>query len=172
MSAGERREEILNAAVVEFARKGLHGTSTEEIARRVGISQPYLFRLYHTKKALFLAAVERNFDSVLQAFRTAAEGNPANRLLAMGRAYREMLDRRDDLLLQMQAYVACSDPEICTVVRGRFAHLYSEVEALSEATPEEVRDFFAVGMLLNVAAAMDLMSLSNAEDWAHHRLQM
>ena len=49
-SAEERREEILEAALVEFADRGLHGTSTEDIARRVGISQPYVFRLFGTKK--------------------------------------------------------------------------------------------------------------------------
>ena len=38
-----------------FARGGLHGTSTEEIAEAAGISQPYLFRLFGTKKRLFVA---------------------------------------------------------------------------------------------------------------------
>ncbi len=55
-TADDRREAILQAAMEAFAEKGLHGTSTETIARAVGISQPYLFRLYGTKKELFLAA--------------------------------------------------------------------------------------------------------------------
>ena len=38
---------------------GLHGASTEDIAAAAGISQPYLFRLFGTKKELFLATVER-----------------------------------------------------------------------------------------------------------------
>ena len=60
-----------------FAEKGLHGTSTETIARAVGISQPYLFRLYGTKKELFLAAVRRCFDDTLDRFRLAVqEGTP------------------------------------------------------------------------------------------------
>jgi AcrR family transcriptional regulator len=41
---------VLNAAIVEFARAGYAGTSTEAIATRAGISQPYLFRLFGTKK--------------------------------------------------------------------------------------------------------------------------
>jgi len=48
-SADERREEILVAALEEFGEHGLHGTSTDDIARRAGVSQPYLFRLFGTK---------------------------------------------------------------------------------------------------------------------------
>src|SRR5258705_13960667 len=62
--AAERREMVLEAAVPEFAAGGLAGTSTEDVARRAGISQPYLFRLFPTKKALFLALVGRCFRRV------------------------------------------------------------------------------------------------------------
>ena len=51
-SAQERREEIVEAALVEFAAHGLDGGSTETIAKAVGISQPYVFRLFGTKKKL------------------------------------------------------------------------------------------------------------------------
>ncbi|GAC1401099.1 MAG: TetR family transcriptional regulator [Chloroflexota bacterium] len=166
MSAGERREEILDAAVTEFAVKGLHGTSTEAIAQRAGISQPYLFRLYGTKKDLFLAAVERGFDRVRDAFEVAVQSNPQAPLPAMGAAYRRLLTHREELLLQMQSYVACSDPEVRTVVRDRFAQLYRSVEELSGESEEHVRLFFAQGMLLNVAAAMDLPALTDTESWA------
>ena len=56
-TADERREEILDAAMEEFAEHGLDGTSTDTIAREAGISQPYLFRLFGTKKELYLASV-------------------------------------------------------------------------------------------------------------------
>lgn len=166
MSAEERREEILKAAVSEFALKGLHGTSTETIAQRVGISQPYLFRLYRTKKDLFLAAVERNFDRVGEAFRLAAESNPDRPLTAMAQAYKVLLTHREELLLQMQSYVACVDPDIQAVVRRRFAKLYRFVEHVSGAGEDQVRQFFAQGMLLNVAASMDLPALLETEGWA------
>ena len=92
---------------------GLAGTSTEDVAPRAGISQPYLFRLFPTKKALFLALVERCFQRVEEAF-TAAAGDAIGEeaLEAMGDAYEQLLDDRTLLLLQMQAYAACDDPEI------------------------------------------------------------
>ena len=73
MPAAERRELVLDAAVAEFAVHGLAGTSTEDVARRAGISQPYLFRLFPTKKALFLALVDRCFRRV----RTRSARRPA-----------------------------------------------------------------------------------------------
>ena len=54
MSAEERREMVLEAAVAGFAVRGMAGTSTEDVARSAGISQPYLFRLFPTKKACLL----------------------------------------------------------------------------------------------------------------------
>src|SRR5256885_9564734 len=73
-SAEERREEILGAALVEFAAHGFDGGSTEAIARAVGISQPYVFRLFGTKKELFIATIERCMSGTLEMFRTAAAG--------------------------------------------------------------------------------------------------
>src|SRR5437867_4725479 len=99
MSAGERRETVLEAAVVEFAIRGLAGTSTEDVARRAGISQPYLFRLFPTKKALFLALVERCFRRVEDTF-TAAAGDLTGdeAMTAMADSYTRLLDDRTLLL--------------------------------------------------------------------------
>src|SRR6201986_1987711 len=102
MPAAERREMVLEAAVPEFAAHGLAGTSTEDVARRAGISQPYLFRLFPTKKALFLALVERCFRRVEGAF-TAAAGDLTGEdaLTAVAEEYERLLDDRTLLLLQM-----------------------------------------------------------------------
>src|SRR6266404_2259865 len=84
----ERREEILDAALEEFAERGYHGASTEEIARRAGISQPYVFRLFGTKKELFRAVAARCFRETLEMFQRAAEGLRGEEALqAMGNAY-------------------------------------------------------------------------------------
>src|ERR671937_1653329 len=91
-TAQERRDDIIDAAFVEFAQKGLHGTSTDVIARRAGVSQPYLFRLFGTKKELFIAALNRCFRVTLETFMRAAEGKRGDEaLLAMGAAYQDLL---------------------------------------------------------------------------------
>src|SRR5918993_5804130 len=110
-SAEQRREEIVGQAIRHFALGGYHGTSTEAIARDAGISQPYLFRLFKTKRELFLACYDVANGRIIDTFRGAAaghEGDPA--LEAMGGAYVELLGDTTQLLFQMQAYAACSDP--------------------------------------------------------------
>lgn len=165
LTADERREEILQAATEEFARGGLDGTPTEAIARRVGISQPYLFRLFRTKKELFLAVVRRCFDRTLDTFREAAGDRTGTEALhAMGNAYSGLLRDRTRLLLQLQAYVACQDPEVRPVVRHGFKRLARFVSEVSGAPPDDVRHFFETGMLMNVVAAMELDRIR--EPWA------
>jgi AcrR family transcriptional regulator len=168
-SADVRREEIVEAAMREFAFGGLHGTSTEDIARRAGVSQPYLFRLFGTKKDLFIASSKRCFARVLQAFRDAAEAKSGEEAKqAMGHAYAGLLADREMLLGQMQMYAACSDPDIRDAARAGFAELYRFVEAATGASPAEIRDFFAMGMLMSVAAAMDLPQIATEDgNWAH-----
>jgi AcrR family transcriptional regulator len=165
MSAQERREQILEAAVSEFALHGLNGTSTEVIARRVGVSQPYLFRLFGTKKDLFLAAVLRGFDRTTETFRRAAEAHPEAKIHAMGEAYKQLVSDREELLMQMQSYAACGDPEVQAIVRERFSGLIEDVTEMTGASDHEVMNFFRTGMFLNVATAMDLLSIQD-EKWA------
>ena len=164
MSAEERREMVLEAAVAEFALRGLAGTSTEDVARRAGISQPYLFRLFPTKKGLFLDLVERCYQRIEEAFIAAAGDKTGDAALdAMGHAYDRLLEDRTLLLLQMHAYAACEDPDIRAATRAGFKRLWTLVERLSGLPFDQVVQFFAMGMLMNVAAAMDLPAVD--ERW-------
>jgi AcrR family transcriptional regulator len=164
MTADERREAVLEAALTEFAARGLDGTSTEDVARRAGISQPYLFRLFPTKKALFLSLVGRCFGRVADTFAAAATDRVGEEALqAMGDAYEQLLGDRTLLLLQMHAYAACDDPDIRTATRAGFRELWLLVERLTGLPFQRVVEFFAMGMLMNVAAAMDLPAVD--ERW-------
>ena len=157
-SAEERREEILAVAMARFGEGGYHGTSTEVIAREAGISHPYLFRLFRTKRELFIACDDRACAKILAAFRRAAEqAGPGGELEAMGHAYvHELLPDRHALLMLMQGFVAVSDPEIRDHVRRNYSDLIEEVSRISGAAADEVWSFFSSGMLLNVVTALDL----------------
>ncbi|HUK96801.1 MAG TPA: TetR/AcrR family transcriptional regulator [Gaiellaceae bacterium] len=166
-----RREEILDAALVEFAEKGLHGASTDDIARRAGISQPYVFRLFGTKRELFKACCARCFRDTLELFQRAAEGKRGEAALeAIGEAYRDLL-AGDTLYLraQMQAYAACGDPEIRAVVRDGFGDLVAYVERVSGLGDPEIALFFAQGMLMNVISQTHLGDAP--EPWAVQLLE-
>jgi AcrR family transcriptional regulator len=124
-TAPERREALVQAAVAHFAQTGLHGTAVSAITDDVGITQPYAFSLFGTKKGLFLAAVERGCERIAETFRAAAAGaGDEGPLAAMGAAYGDLMADRSLLLMQL-----------------------------------------ATGMLINVAAAMDLPELFSDETW-------
>ena len=166
-----RREEILDAAQGVFAERGYHGASTEEIARRAGISQPYIFRLFGTKKDLFIAVDSRCFRQTLEMFQRAAEGKRGEEALAaFGAAYGELLvNDRTYLRGQMAAYAACDDPEICEAVRNGFGDLVHYVERVSGLGPKDISDFFARGMLMNVLSSMGLTTPT--EPWAQRLIE-
>jgi AcrR family transcriptional regulator len=157
-TAAERRDDVLDAALIEFAERGYEGTSTEDIARRAGISQPYLFRLFGTKKELFKASTARCFRETLEMFQRAAEGKRGEDALhAIGSAYVEQLGAdRTWLRAQMQAYVASDDPEIRAIVREGYGDLVSYVGRVSGADWPAIWQFFATGMMLNVLASMQV----------------
>jgi AcrR family transcriptional regulator len=156
-SAEERREAVLQAARREFALHGLEGTSTEDIARAAGISQPYLFRLFGTKKELYLAAAEQSARDTYELFAEAARGLSGTAALAsMGEAYAEMIKDRTKLLLMLQCLAACDDDDIREAVRAKWRDLVRLVEGVSGEGEEVVSHFFASGMLLTVMTAMRL----------------
>lgn len=163
LSADERRVEVVEAAVKAFASSGLHGTSTEEIARIAGVSQPYLFRLFGTKRDLFLAALERMFTRLEHEMNAAADKplvdvpydySPV--LASIGFRYGKLLEDQSLLRLQLHGFAACDDPEIRAFVSRRFSDLIALVSERSGVPGTDLRDFFAQGMLMNVAAAMQL----------------
>jgi len=157
-SSDERREQVIEAAVKEFAAHGFHAASTSAIAKRAGISQPYIYALFPNKHELFLATHRRVVQRIRDAFAEAARGadGPEERLDRMAEAYLRLLEDRDEILAQMQAHAAAGDPELRDPVRKEFMQLMDDVQRISGAPRDEVVGFFAKGMLLNVAAALDL----------------
>jgi AcrR family transcriptional regulator len=169
-TAEERREAVLEAARVEFAQHGYHGASTDAIARRAGISQPYLFRLFGSKKALFIAVNDMCFQQTLELFRAAASGTSGQDALeAIGKAYAELIESDRTMLQgQLQAYsAAVNDDEIRASVARGYGRLVDYVEAVSGADKQTVAMFFARGMLLNVLAAVNYSIADEPRDsWA------
>ena len=151
LTADERRDAIVVAAMHAFAEGGYAGTSTESIARAVGVSQPYLFQLYGTKRDLFLAAVRHGFRRVQLVFHEATKEAPppdqpdCTKLELMGNAYKRLLSDRDLLRVQLQAYAACGDEDVRQVVREEFAALYELVKRESGASDEAIASARNVG---------------------------
>ena len=165
-TAAERREEILRVAVIEFGRTGLHGTSTETIAREVGVSQPYIFRLFGTKKQLFMESVRWGFDHTVETFREAGANSPDGHtaLRRMGQAYEQLVVDPRFLGIQLQGYASTDDPEIQAVVEDGFGRLVQEIVRHTGIDAEQLAAFLGRGMLMNVASSMGV--LDSDEGWA------
>src|ERR1700729_2040326 len=110
MSGSERRSQVLGIAAGEFAKRGLHGASIEAIAHEAGITQAYVFRMFGTKKTLFLELVGGGFDRFGDGMAQAAQGaRGLDALALMGSRYYQSLAARTPLLLQLQGLASCGD---------------------------------------------------------------
>lgn len=165
ISAQERRESVIRAAIAEFALRGYYGTSTEAIAKRVGVTQPYLFRLFPGKRAIFVAALTRSMEDTRLAFERAAEGMEGGEqvLRAMEDAYGRLLSAHPETLqMQMQGYAhvaagaAQGDEQIGELVRAGWMRLWETVRLPLGADADKATTFLAHGMLINTLAAIGL----------------
>ena len=165
-TAAERRVAVLAAAITEFARSGYAGTSTETIAARAGISQPYLFRLFGTKKDLFIATYQQVGGRIVRDMTRAAEGLSGEAAMqAMGGAYLEMMADPELLQVQMHGFAAATgDSDIAAACRETFDVLWHLLHERTKLDDEMLRQFFAEGMMISVMSAIDLLSVS--DHWA------
>jgi AcrR family transcriptional regulator len=165
MSGSQRRSQVLGIAAAEFADHGLHGASIEAIARAAGITQAYVFRMFGTKKALFLELVGAAFDRFSDGMAEAAgDAGGLGALARMGARYYESLSGRTTLMLQLQGFAACGDDEVRELVRARVARMWDTVAGRTGLDPVTVKSFLAYGMLLNNMAALDAGQVD--EPWA------
>ncbi len=157
LTGEQRRQQVLDAAVQEFAAHGYHAAGTGAIARRAGVSQPYIYALFTDKKALFLQCQSRVVDHIRQTFRAAAGDSRGEDALArMGLAYRDLLVDRTEILCQLQGYAAAGDADIRAAVSTGYRDLFDEVVEITGEPPGRVAEFFAAGMYLNIIAALEL----------------
>jgi AcrR family transcriptional regulator len=171
LSAAERREAILDAAVAEIAISGFAGATTADIARRAGISQPYIFRFFPTKKALSLAVVERCWGRLHRDLDAVVPLAGESRLMALAKAYVERLsERRTELMVVLHAYASAEDAEIAAAMRHHLARMFRHVIYLLEQDGhprayEEAGGFLSRAFLINAAMAVGLESVLTEEEW-------
>ena len=163
MKAEDRRELILAAATAVFGDYGYVGTTTDQVARAAGVSQPYVVRMFGTKEKLFVAVLERDLELLMRGFRAAfadENGMPVQRRL--GLAYVGLLSERGVLLSLMHAFVLGSDPVIGEVARAGFLKVYKFLREEVALSPEEAQQFLASGMLANTMIGLRMTDEYNS----------
>lgn len=152
MTGAERREQILAAARRVFGEGG-YAASTDEVARAAGVSQPYVVRLFGSKRELFLEAYRQASEQVLATLGSVPAGPEAAK--RMGDAYVSLLEDRDLLRLLMHGFIAGGDPEVGRVARHTLGEAFRLFRERSGGTDDDARLFVAQGMLINVLLAVD-----------------
>jgi TetR/AcrR family transcriptional regulator len=163
MKAEDRRELILAAATRVFGDFGYVGTTTDQVAKAAGVSQPYVVRMFGTKEGLFLEVLERALARLLGVFRSAlAEGgaDPAERL---GRAYVDLLGDRGLLLSLMHAFVLGSDPVIGSAARRGFLDVYRFLRDEAGFDAGQASQFLASGMFINTMVGLRMSDEYDAD---------
>jgi AcrR family transcriptional regulator len=158
MPAEERRELILQAATRSFAAGGYAGTSTDAVAKEAAVSQPYVVRMFGTKLELFLAVFGRACDRIEAAFQAVLDEQPFDPASEddkerMALAYSALLADTDFLHVLMHGFSASAVPEIGVLARDGMGRIYATLLATGWSA-EDVRDFIAHGMLLNVLVSI------------------
>lgn len=166
----ERREQILEAALTEFSRKGLHGGTTVTIAKEVGISHPNLFRIFGTKHELFVAVLERVFTTVEHTMLAAGERAQQDHLQTMSDAWGELMQRRENMFMLLQGYAASDDDAIRDLMESWTRDVFERISALPGIGDDTAHDFFAAGTLYMAATAMDLPARADSDSWARRFL--
>jgi TetR/AcrR family transcriptional regulator len=172
MRAEDRRELIIEAATAVFGDFGYYGTTTDQIARSAGVSQPYVVRMFGTKEKLFCAVLDRDLELLLAAFRVALHeqsDEPLSR--RMGLAYVGLLSERGVLLSLMHAFVLGSDPVIGEVARAGFLRAYEFLRTEAGMNKEEAGEFLASGMLANTMIGLRMTDMYTDDPIARELLE-
>lgn len=164
MKSEDRRELILEAATRVFGNTGYVGTTTDQVARAAGVSQPYVVRMFGTKQKLYLEVLDRALVTLKTTFRTAiAEDSDAPMHSRLGVAYARMTSDRSGLLLSlMHAFVLGGEPDIGYAARCGFLEVYELLREEAGFDAAEATEFLAYGMLMNT-----LIGVHMGAEYAH-----
>ena len=161
--AAERREQILAAASVVFGERGYAGSTTDQVAKAAGISQPYVVRMFGTKENLFLEVLARALGRLIASFRQVIaepreHGDNEVGLLTerLGSAYVDLIEDRGILLSLMQAFISGHNPVVGAKARAGFLEIYRMLRDEAGFPPDAIRVFLAEGMLFNTLLAIRL----------------
>ena len=131
LPAKERKAAVLDCACGIFSSGSYRGTTTAEIAREAGVTEPVLYRHFESKRALYLAVLDESWSRLHALWETAVEqeADPKLRVAAMGRAYFAAKDPKVMCAdLWMQALTEASDDaEIRKFLRKQMREVHDYV---------------------------------------------
>ena len=163
LPAEERKAAVLDCACGIFSSGSYRGTTTAEIARKAGVTEPILYRHFDSKRALYLAVLDESWRRLRELWDKVVEEeeDPTLWVAVIGRAYFEAVDPRlHTANLWIQSLTEASDdPEIRKYLRKHMREVHKYVADLIRRAQEaggvlKERDpsseawiFIAIGLL-------------------------
>ena len=132
LSGPERKQAVVETACRVFAKGSYHGSTTAQIAREIGVSEPVLYRHFSSKRELYVACLDAVWERVRALWEKAVEReeDPANWVKAIGKAYLEARAAAKIVLVDLwiQALTeAADDPEIRRALRAQVREVHDYV---------------------------------------------
>jgi AcrR family transcriptional regulator len=132
LPAAERRAAVVEAACRIFAKGSYRGSTTAQIARELGVTEPVLYRHFASKRELYLACLDDVWERVRELWERALarEPDPSNWIKAIGKAYLEARASARIVLVDLwiQALTeAADDPEIRRALREQVREVHEFV---------------------------------------------
>jgi AcrR family transcriptional regulator len=163
LPAAERKAAVLDCACGIFSTGSYRGTTTAEIARKAGVTEPVLYRHFASKRDLYLAVLGESWSRLRKLWEKAIDDEPDPRLwiAAMGKAYFQAKDPKvlcADLWVQALTE-ASDDPEIKKYLRKQMREVHDFVAEVIRRSQEaggvfpdrdasaEAWIFLAIGLL-------------------------
>jgi AcrR family transcriptional regulator len=166
LTADVRRAAIVADAMPLFAVHGYHGTTTDAVAGAAGVSQPYVVRLFGSKRSLFVAVVDAAFGEIGAALVDARRSrSPGRGIDDLREVYRDLSFDSDALLIVVQALAASVDDErVRLATQEHIRAIHKTAWSAAGGDTDQVREFFGLMMLLNAVAAVGVEELLGP-DW-------
>jgi AcrR family transcriptional regulator len=134
MAAADRRRHLVETAIRAFSDGSYRGTTTAEIARAAGVSEPILYRHFASKRELYLAALDHVWTKAKAQWEAVLLGSPSVDvgLADIGRAHFSVRDCKFQLAeLWVQALgEAAEDGELRTHLRRHMREVHDFVSDL------------------------------------------
>jgi AcrR family transcriptional regulator len=126
LKAAQRREQLIDVATKLFAKSGYDATTTADIAKAAGVTEPILYRHFNSKQEMFVAIVREVSNRTLQEWQDLIEDvkDPAERLRAIAAAMPDHMKRLSDYYHVLHGALATSrDKKVLAVMREHYQQI-------------------------------------------------
>lgn len=136
LPAAQRKAQLLEASARVFASRGYSGTTTAELAKEAGVSEPIIYRHFASKKELFIALVKTTGEDTIRAWEQGLDGltDPAQRIMKLIGS-NPMVTLKGHLRYRVivQAMAEVEDEDIRAALQGHIAGLHASLQREIEA---------------------------------------